>query len=957
MENSGHGQGWAGDCGEVISTKYAELLVDMYTSTLHAVNEQGLDLIHHDLPLDTRSRLIKSMEKWDFEPHKLPEEELLACTLILFEVLYRVDGMEEAIGVSMKQIIPFVYHLRRIYRLENSYHNFEHALDVLQALYSYLRAAGMVPPLSILHKRGRKWTSSRSTGSAALVTSLGLHDLFVLYIAAIGHDVGHPGFTNAFMKNASTPLSEVYDGKSALEQMHSQLLLRVMRYHGLGVVLDHPKTGIHVRRLLWETILATDMSVHELFMKNLRGVIDGQANTLFFRQSITCQTLMKCADISNPSRPYHVAKHWASALMEEWSSQALYEKFLDLPTTVQSTDSPINEAKAQVFFISAFAKPLLDLTIQAIPEMRPFGDQCTTNLRIWTKRLKCLENDQNDRNTQSSTTPRHPDDFMTVFPLTLPPAHRASHLEDSESVPPWSSARSSDSSSDSGLCSPSGSVTSFIFSPASESSSNSHLHSYSSHSQSNAQSQVHHSRPPSSIGGSSTLGPLPPPQSPYSSESHAAIRAAGKLGIRKQRSMNRNSWSPSAVSHAERISPPPLPITFTKSSPGSLPTSPTPTPATTTTTTSTMTLLVATPPNPNLLTAPVQDIRVFPIFWSTTVAYTRPGLRPRIDVSQVPSPIQLVEEDRLKWEDQAYGTLPGNYAPASTSDYIAIDQGTASPKFARVTTWKFPSSSRLADECQIPLAAVFQPFAELDPVEEPVPLVETGDSGPARCGKCRAYVNPWCSLDANLMRLDQLQRPELSKGVVDFAVPEEYWAINPAQGFNLPYHTFEPQKPGSSRPPKPMNYIFAFDVSNEAVKYGFFRSACACVSRLLFGGTTTDGASFDACFPPESSAAFLTYDSMIHFYDLSTSTPRMLVVPDIEEVFVPLKEGLFVKPNQRRETLESFLESLPSRFENTPPSNAALGSLLRTCQASLVSNRTVIRLLAHSVQRQDKAVK
>ncbi|KAG6841493.1 hypothetical protein C0991_010351 [Blastosporella zonata] len=367
MENGGHGQGWVGESGELLSTKFAELLVDMYASTLHAVNELSSDIVPADLSHETRGRLIKSMDKWEFEPHKLPEEELLACTLILFEALYRIEGMEEAIGVSMKQITPFVHHLRRIYRLENSYHNFEHALDVLQAVYSYLRAAGMVPPLSILHKPGRKWTFSRPVNDGLLITSLGLHELFVVYIAAIGHDVGHPGFTNTFMKNASTPLSEVYDGKSALEQMHSQLLLRVMRYHGLGVVLDHPTTGFQVRRLLWETILATDMSVHDQFMRNLKAVIDGQAGPVCFRQSIVCQTLMKCADISNPSRPYRVARHWASALMEEWSSQALYEKFLDLPTTVQSNDSPINEAKAQVFFISVFVKPLLDLTVQAIP--------------------------------------------------------------------------------------------------------------------------------------------------------------------------------------------------------------------------------------------------------------------------------------------------------------------------------------------------------------------------------------------------------------------------------------------------------------------------------------------------------------------------------------------------------------------------------------------------------------
>lgn len=54
------------------------------------------------------------------------------------------------------------------------------------------------------------WKSDKIFDSGRLMTSLGLHDLFVIYIAAIGHDVGHPGFSNVFMVNdlCSSPVMQ-----------------------------------------------------------------------------------------------------------------------------------------------------------------------------------------------------------------------------------------------------------------------------------------------------------------------------------------------------------------------------------------------------------------------------------------------------------------------------------------------------------------------------------------------------------------------------------------------------------------------------------------------------------------------------------------------------------------------------------------------------------------------------
>lgn len=43
------------------------------------------------------------------------------------------------------------------------------------------------------------WSSTRVPDSGEMVTCLTPHEIFALYLAAIGHDVAHPGFNNPFM--------------------------------------------------------------------------------------------------------------------------------------------------------------------------------------------------------------------------------------------------------------------------------------------------------------------------------------------------------------------------------------------------------------------------------------------------------------------------------------------------------------------------------------------------------------------------------------------------------------------------------------------------------------------------------------------------------------------------------------------------------------------------------------
>ncbi|EIN11232.1 HD-domain/PDEase-like protein [Punctularia strigosozonata HHB-11173 SS5] len=438
MQGEGYGHGWGGwEENEIGEVRYAELLSDMYTATRNAATGQDIDVPPLEISDETRNHLIRLLDKWDFEPHKLSEEEMVACSLILFEALLRVEGMRDTIGVSMDELSSFLSHLRRVYRTQNSYHNFQHALDVLQATHMFLSSANIIPHVSILLSDEHQWQPTKTRLNCHL-SKLTNHDLLALYLAAIGHDVGHPGYSNAFLRNAKAPLSEVYDGKSALENLHCALLLPIMRRHGLGHLLDHPASGSYFRELLLKTVLATDMSVHGDFMRRFKQLSDGDLHVNEQEEKILiCQAVVKCADISNPCRPVLVSQHWAAALGMEWTNQAMLEKQLDLPKTVSPAEDPLMEAKSQVFFIDTFALPLFTLFSDTLPDMDPYTRNCAENLAFWRARCSALSSAPRIAEPSPATPspnagvklrPPSPapsvasvsEEFLNAFPLALP---------------------------------------------------------------------------------------------------------------------------------------------------------------------------------------------------------------------------------------------------------------------------------------------------------------------------------------------------------------------------------------------------------------------------------------------------------------------------------------------------------------------------------------------------------
>ncbi|KAJ4979437.1 hypothetical protein NE237_010217 [Protea cynaroides] len=330
------------------------------------------------------------------------------------------------------------------------------------------------------------------------------------------------------------------------------------------------------------------------------------------------------------------------------------------------------------------------------------------------------------------------------------------------------------------------------------------------------------------------------------------------------------------------------------------------------------------------------------------------GLNPR-EQMQYPSavppvgPIQgLVEE----FQSLSVGSVPGAIDPGLDSkalprpldgdvepkSFVEKYPLNCHPRYLRLTTSGIPNSQSLLSRWHLPLGAVVHPLAEAPDGEE-VPIVNFGSMGIIRCRRCRTYVNPYvtftdggrkwscniCSLlndvpgeyfaylDANGRRTDLDQRPELSRGSVEFVAPTEYMV----------------------RPPMPPLYFFLIDVSVSAVRSGMLEIVAKTIRSCL-----DELPGF-----PRTQIGFLTFDSTLHFYNMKSSLtqPQMMVVSDLEDIFVPLPDDLLVNLSESRNVVDAFLDSLPSMFLDNVNVESAFGPALKA--AFMVMNQLGGKLL------------
>ncbi|KAL4572013.1 hypothetical protein LXL04_018781 [Taraxacum kok-saghyz] len=229
--------------------------------------------------------------------------------------------------------------------------------------------------------------------------------------------------------------------------------------------------------------------------------------------------------------------------------------------------------------------------------------------------------------------------------------------------------------------------------------------------------------------------------------------------------------------------------------------------------------------------------------------------------------------------------LDGDVEPTSFAEMYPMN---CSSRYLRLTTSAIPNSQSLVSRWHLPLGAVVCPLAEA-PEGEEVPIVNFATTGIVRCRRCRTYVNPYVTFTDG----GRKWRCNICALLND--VQNDYFAHLDATGkrVDLDQHPeltkgcveFVAPAEYMVRPPMPPLYFFLIDVSIYSVKSGMLES--------------------------------------------SLTQPQMMVVSDLDDIFVPLPDDLLVNLSESRTVVDAFLDSLPSMFQDNVNVESAFGPALK----------------------------
>ena len=211
-------------------------------------------------------------------------------------------------------------------------------------------------------------------------------DKVSLIIAALGHDVGHPGLTNKFLINSRDELSTIYNDRSVLENFHCAKTFQLLENNEINIFSNFSNEDFtSLRKKMIGEILATDMTFHLKIVNDYREYKKTKDEKLGQNQ---LNFITHIADLFHNYRKFEISLRWVELLSNEFWNQGDKEKELGLPVSFMCDRNDIDVPTSQIGFLTNFSLITIQELVEVNQKFLILKNNSINNLARWEKLKK-----------------------------------------------------------------------------------------------------------------------------------------------------------------------------------------------------------------------------------------------------------------------------------------------------------------------------------------------------------------------------------------------------------------------------------------------------------------------------------------------------------------------------------------------------------------------------------------
>jgi hypothetical protein len=163
----------------------------------------------------------------------------------------------------------------------------------------------------------------------------------------------------------------------------------------------------YIRKMVVSSILHTDMALHYELMTKFDswihqdfavGELDAACRDDQDVRVLVVNTLLHCADLSNPVRVFDVSRQWAMLLNEEFTNQVAMEEELGLPVSemMKNGHDMTVLAQREINFLDFVVLPCWANFVAFLPSAEQQVQQAHANRQQWLEARDLAVKDQTD---------------------------------------------------------------------------------------------------------------------------------------------------------------------------------------------------------------------------------------------------------------------------------------------------------------------------------------------------------------------------------------------------------------------------------------------------------------------------------------------------------------------------------------------------------------------------------